>query len=251
MQQALYDLQAANLSLNNNFHEWAAYQAEQAAEKALKAVVVHAGWRPPKMHRLGILFGMCNQANARFRESKFSFKHLESFTFIARYPFLIPGKNKAPHDLIAHKDAAIAMSEATEIVNRIKDILAVTPCTKVGELQMEKMFTVAEVKNRIEEIKSILIREFNPEEIVLFGRFAREMNHPVSGTMDILIVAESHDSFMERIVKAREATRGGTIIIEPLIYTPAEFELMTKDEGEGFIESALEEVVVLYKKAEA
>jgi HEPN domain-containing protein len=252
MEQAFFDLAAANLSLNNGYHEWAAYQAEQAAEKALKAVVVHAGWRPPRMHKLGMLFGICNQASAEFRQTKFNFKHLESFTFISRYPFLIPGKNKAPHDLIGHMEAKTAVDEATDVVTKIKDIMQISPCSKNVDFvaintKIERVYSPLEVSERIEEVKSVLMREFNPEKIILFGRFAREFHQPVSGTMDILVIANTELPFVERIVKAREATRGGSIIIEPLIYTPEEFKLMTEDEAEGFIESALEEGITLFE----
>ena len=141
MEQAFYDLDASKMSLDNGFHEWAAYQAEQATEKALKAVVVHAGWRPPKMHKLGMLFGICNSANVKFRETKFNFKHLESFTFISRYPFLLPGKNKAPHDLIAHKDAENALNEARDVVDKIQGILSGTPYLKSNMIPEEILFS--------------------------------------------------------------------------------------------------------------
>jgi len=248
MQQACFDLDAAKLSLDNGFHEWAAYQSEQAAEKALKAVVVHAGWRPPKMHKLGMLFGICNQANERFRETKFKFKHLESFTFISRYPFLLPGRNKAPHDLIAHHEAQSALTEARDLVEAIKSILEGTPCTRATAIATEVAYGPEEIQSRIEEIKEVLVREFQPERIILFGRFAREGDRPVAGTMDILVIAKTDIPFVERITKAREATRGGKIIIEPLIYTPEEFALMTQEEGEGFLESALEEGKIIYEK---
>lgn len=248
MQQAFFDLDAAKISLDNGFHEWAAYQAEQAAEKALKSVVVHAGWRPPKMHKLGMLFGICNSANAKFRETKFSFKHLESFTFISRYPFLLPGKNKSPHDLIAHKDALNAINEAKDVVEKVQAILSGAPVIQSTMIPEEMTFTPEEVKERITEVRDILVREFAPEKIILFGRFAREADKDVSGTMDILVVADTKLPFIQRITRAREATRGHKIIIEPLIYTPEEFGLMTKEEGEGFLESALEEGKVIYQK---
>jgi len=247
MEQAIYDLQAAKLSIDNNFFEWAAYQAEQAAEKALKAVVVHAGLRPPRMHKLGMLFGICNQANEKFRNTKFNFKHLESFTFISRYPFLLPGRNKAPHDLINLNDAQKAFDEAQDLVDKIKTLIVGGAMIVAGPITSEPVYSSEEVAARLEEIKTILVPAFNPEKIILFGRFARETG-PITGTMDVLMIANSNLDFVDRIVKARELTRGAKIIIEPLIYTPEEFNLMTKEEGEGFFESALEEGKVIYQK---
>jgi len=248
MEQAFYDLQAAEMSILHGFNEWGAYQAEQAAEKALKAVVVNAGWRPPRLHKLGMLFGICNQASSKFKETKFSFKHLESFTFISRYPFLLPGKNKAPHDLILKHDAQTALQEASDVVYKVQGILTNTHPKKATQIIEEESYSPDLINLRIDEVKEILVKEFAPEKIILFGRFARELNHPVSGTMDILVIAKSDLTFVERIVKAREVTRGGKIIIEPLIYTPEEFDLMTTEVGEGFLESALEEGRVIYDK---
>ena len=93
-----------------------------------------------------------------------------------------------------------------------------------------------------------MVKEFSPEKIILFGRFAREADKPISGTMDILVIDKTDTPFIERITQARLATRGNKIIIEPLIYTPEEFDLMTKEEGEGFLESALEEGKIIYEK---
>lgn len=249
MQQASFDLEAGKMSLDHGFYEWAAYQAEQATEKALKAVIVHAGWRPPKMHKLGMLFGICNSANAKFRETKFSFKRLEAFTFISRYPFLLPGKDKTPHELIGAKDAEGALIESYDIVEKIRNILLYLPIIKGKVTAPKIMFSQEEIQKRVKEVKEILVKEFSPEKIILFGRFAREAQKEVSGTMDILVIAKTDLPFIERITKARTATRGSNLIIEPLIYTPEEFDLMTKEEGEGFLESALEEGKVIYEKA--
>jgi HEPN domain-containing protein/predicted nucleotidyltransferase len=249
MEQAYYDLEIANISMVNGFHEWAAYQAEQAAEKALKAVIVSVGWRPPKMHKLGMLFGMCNQASEKFRTTIFNFKHLESFTFISRYPFLIPGKDKSPHNLISHPEAANALEEAQDIVDKIKGILSLPGkkhIPQTPEATKEAVYTKAQIDARIREVKDIFIREFNPTKIILFGSFAREYAGGVSGTMDVLIVANTDLPFIERIVRARELTRGGSIILEPLVYTEKEFKQMIDVEGEGFIESALLEGIVIY-----
>src|SRR5574342_340456 len=82
LNQAEFDLKAANISLAHGFHEWAAYQAEQAVEKGIKSVIVNAGWLPPKVHKIPVLIGIANQANKEFAMTKFQFKHLESFTFI-------------------------------------------------------------------------------------------------------------------------------------------------------------------------
>jgi len=93
----------------------------------------------------------------------------------------------------------------------------------------------------VENLRSI----FEPIRIVLFGSYARGDFKPDS-TIDIFIIAETDKRFVDRIRSAIEVT-GGFPPIEPLIYTPEEFDLL-KRQGEGFIESALEEGIVLYEK---
>ncbi len=251
LKQSKYDLAAAFLSLENEYFEWAVYQAEQAVEKALKAVIVHAGQRPPKIHKLSILFGFCNQINSEFKNTKFNFKHVEAFTFISRYPFLIPDGNKTPHELITEKDAGKSLSEASEILLSITRILKV-PRVKPEEISeivfKTKFYTFEEIKKRIEKIKEQLTKEFEPIQIILFGRYARDYGKPTPGTMDLLIITECKEcSFIERIYRAREATKGTEPIIEPLVYTPEEIRLL-QDKDEAFLKSAFQEGRIIYSK---
>jgi HEPN domain-containing protein len=123
LKQSEYDLQAAETSKNNEFYEWACFQSEQAAEKALKAVLVHAGWRPPKMHKLAVLMSYCNNANEEFKRTKFEFRDLESFTFVSRYPFLIPGENLSPHEFVTLEDADRCINQARTFLDKIHNLL--------------------------------------------------------------------------------------------------------------------------------
>lgn len=123
LEQAEYDFEAAKVSRKNDFNEWACFQCEQAVEKALKAVLVHAGWRPPKMHKLAVLMSYCNNANDVFKKTKFEFRDLESFTFVSRYPFLIPGENLSPHNFILSEDADRCISQARAFLDKIQKLL--------------------------------------------------------------------------------------------------------------------------------
>lgn len=249
LKQAKFDISAAFLSMENEYFEWAVYQAEQAVEKALKAVLVHAGQKPPKIHKLGILFGFCNQVNKEFRNTKFNFKHVESFTFISRYPFLIPDAFKTPHELITEKDANKSITEASEVLLLITKILQV-PIERLDEIEevKEKKYSALEIKNRIIDIKDKLIKEFNPEKIILFGRFARDLGQSTFGTMDVLIITECDKcSFIDRIYRAREATKGMEPIIEPLVYTPLEIDILQSN-NEAFLKSAFEEGKIIFEK---
>lgn len=249
LKQAKFDLSAAFLSLENEYFEWATYQAEQAVEKALKSVIVHAGAKAPKIHKLGILFGFCNQVNEEFRNTDFNFKHIESFTFISRYPFLLPDRSHTPHEIITESDANKALVEASEVILKISKILKkqLTKSVQITDIK-EEVYSAQEIVKRTDIITKALVKKFNPESIILFGRFAREWGKPLSGTMDILIIAECPNcSFVERIYDAREATRGGAPIIEPLVYTPEEIHILHQ-ENESFLKSAFAEGKILFEK---
>lgn len=123
LEQAFFDIAAAKVSKENGFFEWACFQSQQAVEKSLKAVLVHAGIRPPKMHKLAVLIHYCNQANENFKNTKFEFKYLESFTFVSRYPFLLPGENSSPHNFITLEDAELCINQAEEFLKKVQNLI--------------------------------------------------------------------------------------------------------------------------------
>ncbi len=251
--QSQYDLKAAEESINDKFYEWSCYQSVQAVEKALKSVIIHAGWRSPKTHKLGVLLSMCNRANERFKEVKFNFRKIEVYTFISRYPFIYPGENNAPHDLINENDARTCFDIATSMISKVEEFLQHNTPTyqDKGEIDLENYyFTPEEVDQRIQGIiqELTLDLKLKVEKIVLFGSFAREKLHPRTSTMDLLIVAQTDIPFIERIQYVRELTKDEEPIIEPLVYTPQEFDYMLKDEREGYVESAIDEGKVVYDK---
>lgn len=123
IKQAEYDLEAAKLSLEGNFYEWVCFQSQQVVEKALKGILVKSGWSPPRIHKLAILIGMANDADERFRNTKVEFRDLEAFTFISRYPFLIPGVDQSPHEFITRKEATQCLSQAEIFLQKVRNLL--------------------------------------------------------------------------------------------------------------------------------
>ena len=192
--QSQYDLKAAKGSLEDKYYEWSSYQSVQAVEKALKAVIIHSGWRSPMTHKLGVLLSMCNRANDAFRSVKLNFRRIEAYTFIARYPFIYPGENHAPHDLITEVDAQTCLDIATSMITKVEDFLSQrAPTTQdMGSIDLDSYyFTPEEVEARIKSVITHLTTndQLTVSKIVLFGSFAREKLHPRSSTMDILVVA--------------------------------------------------------------
>ena len=123
--QAEFDMKAAHLSLENGFYEWSCFQAEQAAEKCLKSVIVYNGKSAPKLHKLGVLMGLIKSVDKRFQGIHIDIADLQSYTFTARYPFLIPGNFETPHEYVEREDAEICIRQAQNILNLVKELLNV------------------------------------------------------------------------------------------------------------------------------
>ncbi|MEP7103884.1 MAG: HEPN domain-containing protein [Candidatus Dojkabacteria bacterium] len=252
LEQADYDLKAAKKSIGDGFFEWTCYQSVQSVEKALKAVIVQAGWSPPQTHKLGVLVSICNKANNFFSQVKLNFRGLEAYTFISRYPFIYPdSQKKSPHELILRKDAETCLDIASELLIRVQSFLnnenkyeGVAPAVE------DFYFTEEEVLGRIDNIVATLkvADKIKVEKIILFGSFARDNINPRTSTMDVLIIGETTLGFIDRLTYVRDLTKGGEPILEPLVYTPQEFDFMVNEEGEGFLESAIAEGKVIYKQ---
>lgn len=120
-EQAVWDIRAAKMSIDNHFYEWACFESEQAAEKAIKAAIVENGERPPRNHKLSSLIGMIKEVDKRIANIYFDVRTLQVFTFVARYPFLIPDENHSPHDLITIKDAQKCINQAQAILETLQN----------------------------------------------------------------------------------------------------------------------------------
>jgi predicted nucleotidyltransferase len=103
-----------------------------------------------------------------------------------------------------------------------------------------------QITRRLEYCVEKLKLNFNVEKIILFGSYARGEVKDFS-TIDLLVIADTKLKFFDRIKKALDKCKGGPPSIEPIMYTPSEFCNLLK-QGEGFIEDALEEGIVLYNK---
>jgi HEPN domain-containing protein/predicted nucleotidyltransferase len=251
LESAINDLNASEVSLNNQLYEWTCYQAVQSVEKVLKAVIVHAGWNPPKTHKLGVLVSLCNKANNMFTNVKLNFRILESYTFITRYPFVYPDQgNRTPHEIISKKDAETCHRIAKDLHQKVNDFLSKSEAivTFAPEIQ-QFYYSEEEIKERIQGV-IVAIRnadKINVQKIMIFGSFAREKVAARTKTMDILVVGETELNFIDRLTYVRELTKGSEPIVEPLVYTPNELDFMLNEEGEGFLESAIAEGRVLYE----
>jgi predicted nucleotidyltransferase len=87
------------------------------------------------------------------------------------------------------------------------------------------------------------LHEYAPQRVWLFGSFARGDDHAGSD-VDLLIVKETHLPFVERAAEVWRAC-DSDLAIEPLVYTPAEFEQMVR-RGNPLVARALEEGILIY-----
>ena len=85
---------------------------------------------------------------------------------------------------------------------------------------------------------------YEPERVILFGSMARGDADEYSD-IDLIVVKRTSVRFIPRMLEAGSFVPRG-ISVDILVYTPEEFQAMI-DEGNPFIERALEEGKVLYE----
>ena len=101
-----------------------------------------------------------------------------------------------------------------------------------------------EVVRKIDDYISEVVSKLNPSLILLFGSFAtRDINE--GSDVDILVVADFEVDFLDRIGVLMDLNKFG-IPIEPIGYTPAEFEEM-KRRGIPFILEVIDKGKVMFR----
>lgn len=125
IRQARFDLEAAEISFKNEYFEWACFQSEQSAEKAFKAVIAFSGIKPPKLHKLSLLIRFVKNIRPETKRSFIQIDTLQAFTFVSRYPFIIPGDNLSPHDFVTFQNAQECINEASSVLSFTESILKI------------------------------------------------------------------------------------------------------------------------------
>lgn len=113
MRQAQNDLEAARFTSVQGFHAQACYLAGQAAEKALKALLLALGITPPYSHSLERLVEMLRSEG--LETSALMALHLKPLTRMhsdSRYP----QGDEAPMDLFDARDSQQALDIAQVVV---------------------------------------------------------------------------------------------------------------------------------------
>ena len=113
LRQARSDLDAARCMAAEAFHAQACYLAGQAAEKALKALLVAAGITPPYSHSLERFVEMLQTQGLNTQAlTELRLKPLTRMNSDTRYP----QGDEAPADLFDANDSQAALATAEDVV---------------------------------------------------------------------------------------------------------------------------------------
>lgn len=114
LRQAEYDLNLAGRLLADGAYAYAAFFAEQAAQKSLKAFLLSRGARMVAIHSVGKLAQEAALLDARFATVVMPGRRLDRHYLTSRYPDALPDP-AIPAESYALEDAEEAVAAAREI----------------------------------------------------------------------------------------------------------------------------------------
>ena len=120
LRQALSDLEAARDSSNAGHHEWACFQAQQSAEKALKAFLYSRGYTSILSHSLVELVREATKLEPMFRTIEKPARRLDTFYIPTRYPNGLAG-DLSPSEFYCREDAEQCLSFAESILKIVRE----------------------------------------------------------------------------------------------------------------------------------
>ena len=120
--QAEKDLKAAKNSLQSADYEWACFQAQQAAEKALKSILYAKGFRKILTHSVFELIKEVSRFEGGFDEFKHGAKVLDSVYITTRYPNGI-ACDLVPYEYYEKEDAEECIRYAELILEGVKEFI--------------------------------------------------------------------------------------------------------------------------------
>ncbi len=100
---------------------------------------------------------------------------------------------------------------------------------------------------QMEKIISTIIREYQPEKIILFGSWAWGEPHEDSD-IDLLVVMESDKPRLERQRDILDVIGPSDIPVDVLVYTPQELDHSINMSRNLFLEDVVHNGTVLYTK---
>ena len=123
-EQAEADLRAASLSASGDAHEWACFQAQQAGEKALKALLYGRGIPAILTHSLRRLIRECEAFDETFRALGEAARLLDQHYIATRVPTDLDSE-LPPTRYYEQRDADACLQSAHAILERVRPLLRV------------------------------------------------------------------------------------------------------------------------------
>ena len=118
LRQAEKDLETAQDSGKAAHYEWACFQSQQAAEKALKAFLYSKGLRAILTHSIRELVLDCSKYESDFRDFLGQAKALDTYYIATRYPNGLVG-NEIPAQYYSEEDASQCINYAGLILKTV------------------------------------------------------------------------------------------------------------------------------------
>lgn len=118
LKQAEYDLRAAEHNANGAFYSVACFNAQQAAEKSLKAFLYAQGERVVLGHSAAELCRRCREYEESFADLIGLASKLDRFYVPTRYPNALPGG--IPAEVYDEEDATEAIASAYKILAMVR-----------------------------------------------------------------------------------------------------------------------------------
>lgn len=119
LKQAEKDLRSARNSLGTGDYEWACFQSQQSAEKAVKALLYLRGYRKILTHSIFELVKEVGSSEREFGQLTRQAKVLDSVYISSRYPNGIAG-DLVPGEYYEQEDAEECISYAGSILDAVK-----------------------------------------------------------------------------------------------------------------------------------
>lgn len=119
LKQAERDLELAHKAAQGNHHEWACFAAQQAAEKAVKALHLHFGQEAWGHSVARLLLELPQEVPSLLVEKA---KVLDGFYIPTRYPDAYP--EGAPWEHYGSLQSQEALTYAGEILELVRDAMA-------------------------------------------------------------------------------------------------------------------------------
>ncbi|MCW7076783.1 DNA-binding protein [Methanosarcinales archaeon] len=122
--QAEADLKAGRDSLEAGNYNWSCFQAQQSAEKALKAFLYFKGYTSIMTHSIKELLRECGKIEEEFGALRNEARFLDMFYIPTRYPDGLAGE-LAPAEFYEKEDAAKCLNSAELILKKVKKSLKI------------------------------------------------------------------------------------------------------------------------------